>query len=178
MARLESWKPVVGYEGLYEVSNLGRVKSLPRKGTKGGILSENYSNSKRYAHVLLTKDMKPGTKSVHRLVAAAWIPNPDNKPQVNHKDGDKHNNCVDNLEWVTNLENRRHAIGTGLNSATPYAAISANRRKVVAMDSRGALLEFGSVHDAEKALQVCNQNIIKVCQGQRKTAGGYKWSYA
>lgn len=177
MARVESWRPVVGYEGLYEVSNLGRVKSLPRKGTKGGLLSENYTNSKHYAHVLLTKNMKPNTKSVHRLVAMAWIPNPECLPQVNHIDGDKTNNCVDNLEWISNLDNRRHAIRIGISEATPKEAIAAHKRRVRATNNNHEHVEFDSVRDAEKALRVCNQNIIKVCRGARRTAGGYMWEY-
>lgn len=109
----EIWKDIVGYEGFYQVSNLGRVKSLDRyievtnkRGTlyrrpiKGRLLSLNNVNDD-YISVTLTKDSIGISYSVHRLVAQAFIPNPDNLPQVNHKDENPSNNCVDNLEWCT-----------------------------------------------------------------------------
>jgi len=95
----EIWKPVIGYEGLYEVSNLGRVKSIPRVGTKGGILS--LKERAGYYCVDLSKNDSRSTIDVHRLVAKAFIDNQSNLPQVNHKDENKHNNHVDNLEWCT-----------------------------------------------------------------------------
>ena len=110
----EIWKPVVGYEGLYEVSNKGTVKSLDRftKSGRGngnrfisGKILKSALNKKGYPSVVLCKDGKMFTQRVHRLVAEAFIPNPDNLPVVNHKDEDKTNNCVDNLEWCTNKYN-------------------------------------------------------------------------
>ena len=103
----EIWKDIPNYEGLYQISNLGRVKSFPRKGThtkKERILKFAKSN-KNYLIAMLTKHNKRKAKSVHRLVAEAFIPNPNNFPQVNHKDENRHNNCVDNLEWCTNHYN-------------------------------------------------------------------------
>lgn len=175
---IEEWKPAVGYEGLYEVSNLGRVKSLPRKGTKGGILTPTYSNSKHYAHIPLTKNMKLKTVSLHRVVAMAWIPNPYNKPQVNHKNGIKSDNRVKNLEWVTNLENRRHAIATGLNSAAPIDAIESRKRGVLQKLDGEIVAMYRSIIDAERITGAKSENITKVCQGKRKNAGGYQWEFA
>lgn len=171
----EIWRPVIGYEGLYEVSNLGRVKSIPRNGTPGGILTPNYKNQKHYAHVALTKNAKPKTTSVHRIVAQAFIPNPDNKPQVNHIDGDKKNNCADNLEWATQSENMRHAFKFGLKDT--MKAVEANKRKVASYRDDKLVKMYDSVRDAEKDTGVCNQNIIKVCQKRRKNAGGLEWRY-
>lgn len=171
----EIWRPVKGYEGLYEVSNLGRLKSLPRKGTKGGIISATYSNSKHYAHVPLTKDSRHKTVSLHRLVAEAFVENPSGKPQVNHKDGNKRNNSANNLEWTTGSENIRHAFRMGLKDTK--AANEARSRKVMQIADGKIVMKFQSIHDAEKFTGVANQNIIKVCQGKRRTAGGFKWSY-
>lgn len=104
----EIWKPVNGFEGYYEVSNLGRVRRLDRydygcgypRLYKGGIL-KLLCGSSGYYHIMLCKDGKRITKNIHRIVADAFIPNPDNLPQVNHKDEDKSNNRVDNLEWCS-----------------------------------------------------------------------------
>lgn len=117
---LEIWKPVVGYEGLYEVSNLGRVKSLDRivKGCygsiahkKGKIISSGIGST-GYCIVSLQKDGKGKSFGVHRLVAQAFIPNPDNLPMVNHKDEVKTNNNVENLEWCDCKYNCNY--GTGI----------------------------------------------------------------
>lgn len=85
----EEWKPVKGYEGLYEVSNIGRVRSLKRAATSGIVLKQTMKHG--YMHVCLSKENKPSTKRVHRLVAEAFIANPMDKPVVNHIDGDKTN---------------------------------------------------------------------------------------
>ncbi|MFV0976959.1 NUMOD4 motif-containing HNH endonuclease [Bacillus paranthracis] len=118
----ELWKPVSGYEGIYEVSSLGRVRSLDRivvdyrgikKKVRGKILSPGLTN-KGYCIVSLNAVDKRHTLTVHRLVANAFIPNLDNKPQVNHINGIKTDNRICNLEWLTNEENMKHAINNGL----------------------------------------------------------------
>ena len=107
----EEWRWVVGYEGYYEVSNLGNVKSIKRNGTNGGILKP--AIVRRYYSVVLKTPSDRKMKKVHRLVAQAFIPNPDNKPQINHIDNKCLNNVVTNLEWVTSLENNQHMTRQG-----------------------------------------------------------------
>ena len=113
----EVWKDIAGYEGKYQVSNLGRVRSLQYHNTKG-IVRIGYlkpaTDGCGYLRCTLSKNNKLTTFKVHRLVASAFIDNPNNLPQVNHKDGDKQNNNVDNLEWCNNSQNQLHAYANGL----------------------------------------------------------------
>ena len=114
----EIWKDITGYEGLYQVSNIGRVKSLPREigrylRNRYKILNYNIRNN-RYAFVGLYNNKKVKYFSVHRLVALTFIPNPLKKSEVNHKNGIKLDNRVKNLEWVTSSENKIHAFNNGL----------------------------------------------------------------
>ena len=106
------WKPVVGYEGIYEVSNMGDLKSLCRKGRVKQLILKPYYTRKGYLRCILRKDGKPKQKLVHRLVAESFIDNPLNKTQVNHIDEVKDNNAASNLEWCTNQENCNHGTST------------------------------------------------------------------
>ena len=105
---LEEWKPVCGYEGFYEVSTEGRVRSLPRATTNGGILKPIYSKD-GYASVHLSREGHDKIKRINRLVAEAFIPNQENKPEVNHLNGIRDDNRLCNLEWATTSENNLHA---------------------------------------------------------------------
>ena len=183
----EVFRDVLGYEGLYQVSNYGRVKSLERKNifycglkkehlerpTKEKILNYNKSN-RGYLQVCLTKDGKSKTYTVHRLVAKAFLPNLKNKRQVNHIDGNKENNSIDNLEWVTSSENNKHAFITGLNK--PH-----NMRKVNQYDLQGNFIkQWNSITDflKENNLNLKNSNITTCCKDKRKNAYGFIWKYA
>jgi len=111
----ENWKPLKDYEGLYEISNMGRVKSLVKKGNNTQkIRKTGLDVATGYTNVQLRKNNKPLTKRVHRFVAEAFVPNPDNKPVVNHKDGNKKNCKANNLEWMTYSENTLHSFKNGL----------------------------------------------------------------
>lgn len=134
------WLPIKGYEGEYEVSNLGKVRSLARviicsDGTarrrKGKTLKPHVA-SPGYCTVYLAHNGHQSAKFVHVLVANAFLPKPDYKVEVNHKDGNKENNCVENLEWCTHKENIAHAFATGLHSIP----LSAHMKTIGAKGSR------------------------------------------
>lgn len=111
----EIWKPLKDYEGLYEISNMGRVRSLIKRGNNTHkIRKTGLDVATGYINIQLRKNNKPLTKRVHRLVAEAFVPNPDNKPVVNHIDGNKKNCRADNLEWMTYSENTLHSFKNGL----------------------------------------------------------------
>lgn len=107
---LEVWKDIKGYEGYYQVSNLGEVRTIGHKWQRKGIHKIKLHENNGYGYLMadLHKNNKSKSVAVHRLVAQAFIPNPENKQQVNHKDGDKYNNNADNLEWVSKAENCWH----------------------------------------------------------------------
>lgn len=110
----EIWRDIEGYEGKYEVSNLGRIKSLKRKGRREEQILESYLDLKGYPMIQVCKNGKKHPTKIHRLVAEAFIVNFNNKPQVNHIDGNKSNNIVINLEWCSCSENIIHAFKMGL----------------------------------------------------------------
>lgn len=123
----EIWKTIDGFNGNFSVSNYGNVKSLARRVSnhtgyinKPERLLKQKEDKKGYMRVYLDENGTTKFVSIHRLVALAFIPNPLNKAQVNHIDGNKHNNKVENLEWCTNRENAIHAIQTGLNDHSKY----------------------------------------------------------
>lgn len=108
----EKWKPIVNYEGLYEISSFGRVKSIKRNGTLGGIIKPQKTKHGYYA-IYLSKNNIVGRYTAHRLTAQAFIQNKENKPYINHIDSNKLNNNVSNLEWCTAKENIQHASSKG-----------------------------------------------------------------
>ena len=176
---MTEWKAVSGYEGLYEVSSDGAVRSIPRLGSHGKELKQNKTRH-GYLDVCLSKNNKKKRFKVHRLVALAFIANDLNKPEVNHKNGVKTDNRVCNLEWVTRSENERHAFKNGLKSSeicktkkALEASNKAHRRLVVRSDGK----EYASIEDAANDVRGDQSNISKVCSGKRKSAYGYGWSY-
>ena len=165
----EIWKPAGGFEGLYAVSNLGRVKSLKRNTTSGGIMKTHINRGYEYVH--LCKDGKHYNAKVHRMVASAFVPNPMGKPEVNHIDEDKTNNCADNLEWVTAKENSRH--GTKAERVAQKT-----RKKIVQMDLNGVPIKtWDSSVAIEKETGFRSSNIRSVCCGIAKSSYGFKCAH-
>lgn len=179
----EIWRDVVGYEGLYKVSNLGNVLSIPRRGThlRKEHLLKQYKTKKGYLNVFLVKKCKSFYTGTHRLVAQAFIPNPKNKQQVNHIDGNKENNCVDNLEWVTNQENMDHSWRIGLrNKDKIYKSGKDNKLsiKINQYSINGNLIKtWFCLKDVERELGFSPANICACCKHRRNIAYGYIWRY-
>lgn len=185
----EIWKDVVGCEGYYQVSNLGRVRSVDRyidrsDGTtafyRGRILSPA---GEPYVHVYITNGEARTLRRVHRLVAEAFVPNPDNLPQVDHIDCNKLNNCADNLRWCTSADNTHYAWRNGLMHPVPYSersewhrerSASANRRPVIRSDGKW----YKSTTDAAKDLGVSRGAVSHVLRGLTETCQGYSFTYA
>lgn len=174
----EVWKDIKGYEGLYQVSNLGRVKSLDRKRSdyRGdyanikGQLKKTKEDNNGYLRVGLSKDGIKNKYSVHRLVAQAFIPNPENKLQVNHINGIKTDNRIENLEWCTNKENIQHASRKGL--------LKPNKKKVNQYKISIELVNtYDSITEAAKSINRSVTDIHHVLNKKNKTAGGYIWKY-
>lgn len=167
----EMWMPVNGFESLYEVSNMGRVRSLPRKTTRGKILKPSIDKD-GYYRVNLVDDGRSKYYRVHRLVAQAFIKNTFNLPVVNHKDENKQNNRADNLEYCTVKYN------TNYNDATSRRGLS-QRRAVNQFDLDGNFIaRWSGAIEIAQSLGYRGGNISSVCQGHRKSAHGYLWRYA
>lgn len=179
----EVWKDIFGLEGKYQISNLGRVRSVERYvSNHTGILKVNsrilkqQTNHKGYRVIRVVDSGKKITKSVHRLVANAFLPIVYGKNQVNHKDGNKSNNNIENLEWCTNQENQLHAIRLGLNNHSKYDSGRKKRKvKQIDLETRKVIKIFDSLAEAERMTKT--RNIGACCQGKRRSANGYAWKY-
>lgn len=162
----EIWKDVKGFEGLYQVSSFGMVKSLPKNGRKAKILVP-IKDRGGYYYTHLCKNGKCAAYKMHRLVALTFLPNPHSFQTVNHVDGDKTNNRVNNLEWCSlhyNLWHERNILK--ITGRVP--------KKVLCVET-GEI--FNTAKDAANNVKVCKQMISFACCGRRKTAGGYHWRY-
>lgn len=173
----EIWKDITGFIGLYKISNMGRIKSIQQ--CKEGKIRKTYIKNNGYEQIDLY-DLNHNRKKyyVHRLVAQVFIPNPENKPEVNHKDGDISNNNVNNLEWVTSFENT-HAGKTPENMSKAQK-LKRTCKPVQQYDMEGTFIkEYVSASEAGRELNLCASAITKVCKRVKyfNSCGGYIWRY-
>lgn len=187
----EIWEDIKGYEGYYQVSNLGNVKSLSRitKGKKYGVHKLKDKILKpikcgNYYFITLWKSRKYKQIYIHRLVATTFIPNPDSLPEVNHKDGNTENNNINNLEWCTRAYNIKHSYDVLKRKANVEGFKDyreKHKRKINQYDLKGNFIKkWNSISEAEKSLNITSIGTISQCcqhKNGRKTAFGYKWEY-
>lgn len=182
----EIWKDIVGYEGLYQVSNFGRVRSLDRfvkgshnnlKPVKGKILNPEKTQFGYLQVSLSRKNLKHKRFKVHRLVADSFIANPFNLPQINHKDEDKMNNRVDNLEWCDSFYNQNY----GTCGERKHKHLINHPQMSIAVEqltvSGEHIAFYPSMKEAGRQTGIKQGSISKVCSGERSQAGCYKWKY-
>lgn len=178
----EVWKDIDGYEGLYQVSNHGRVKSLNYKRTgKAKVLSLKENNCGRM-HVEIRRDGKKKDFLVHRLVASAFIPNPNNYPEINHMDENPKNNATWNLEWCTGLYNVRYSTARHPERALNRKPTDKYGRRLDLMieqiDASGSTVKiWQNSRTIFSETGMSDWSISECCRGKRKTAYGYIWRY-
>ena len=179
---LEIWKPIKEFEGIYEVSNTGKIRSLTRKVKMGrgyrifeATILKPQIDKDGYFKVNLSKNGKKKRFFVHRLVAEAFIENPNNFPVVNHKDGNKQNNHVDNLEWTTISENTKHAFR--INLRKPHCGGTSKKVAKVDPSSNKIIEIYGSIKDAARKNNISDSCISDCAKGRLKTSRKFKWVF-
>ena len=178
--------------GIYQVSNYGRVKSLKRKTYRENRYGNTFLNHEErilrnnirkdgYVNTTLYKDGKPKSYAIHRLVAQHFLLNPNNYKEINHKDENKTNNCVTNLEWCTGSENVKHSWNNGLEKVTNRMREHCKEifnKKIYQYSKQGELMkEWESASQAGRELNIFQQSIVNNLKGRSKTAGGFVWKY-
>lgn len=166
---MEVWKDIKGFEGVYQISSKGRLKSLSRKQSVKEKIRTFSKSPNGYMRMVLSFNQKRLTISAHREVAKAFIPNPENSETVNHIDFDKTNNCVENLEWCSMKYNINHSKKHGKNYHKP----------VIQMSLDGDFIkEWSSAYAVEKEMGYFSTLISRCCRGKQKTHKGFKWEFA
>ena len=170
------FKAIKEFEGIYEISNNGKVLSIRRN-----IIKRNTISKRGYHMITLNKNGKTYSRYIHRLVAEAFLNNTNNKEQVNHIDGCKANNHIDNLEWCTDRENREHAVRSGLidykRSAKESAKVTSKPVLRICLHTRLVLSEYPSINEAARIYNTDSSTLTKVCKGKMKKCAGYVWEY-
>lgn len=180
----EEWRDIAGFEGIYLVSDKGRVYSVPRKapnhGTCGGYCLKPQKYRNGYVFYPLTRDGKTRQFLAHRLVAEAFVPNPNGYGEINHKDGDKENNTPGNLEWCTRSQNNKHAVDTGLRSLDYMheCARKANMKPLVFHFDGREMARFPSAVEASIVTGISRSAIRACAEGRNSICDGYEVSYA
>ena len=175
----EEWRDVVGFEGLYQISNFGRLKSF-KENPNGRVLSLKNKNGDYFRVPLQGKGVVRKTLLIHRLVAQHFLPHSSSKTIVNHIDGNKQNNRVDNLEWTTVSGNVIHSIEHIHPEQIRPMVLSNNqrRRPVTRYSKAGTILAtYSSSKEASLQTGICKRNIDMCAAGKRKTAGGSIWKH-
>ena len=177
----EIWKPIPNFEELYEISNLGNVKSLNYRRTKKEHILKKSISLDGYYVVNLHKNKYIKNYKVHRLIAEAFIENPNNYPCINHIDGNKLNNSIDNLEWCTYGHNEKEAYRLGLRKGrlkNKFGKNYPNKLNIIGMYKNGILLEkFYGTGEIKRKYNYCPVSILDCCKGKYKKAYGYEWKF-
>lgn len=182
----EEWRDIVGFEGYFQISNMGNIRSLDRyieykngkKILRKGKNIRPVKCSNGYYEAQMSRDGKRTVMLLHRAVAQAFIPNPNNLPEVNHKDENIANNCVDNLEWCTSKYNANY----GTRNQRNFEKVNKKQQKPVnQLTLSGEFIKrWDGICQASRSLGICDSQIIRVCKHKPRseTAGGFKWEYA
>ena len=185
---MEDWRDIPEYSGLYQISSYGNVRSCTRTKWNGkkdilakGRLLQPWEANGGYKCVYLCRNGSKRLYKIHRLVAIVFIPNTESKPEVNHKDGNRGNNHVSNLEWCTKSENNQHSY-TVLNRISPMRGKTGVKcvlsKRIAQYDLSGGFIKvWDSMMDAQRELGISASNISACCRGKFASMGGYKWKF-